>query len=79
MKNLAACLLLVFTLESAAPAQDKASSTYRLHFRFRGSGLNTKEVTRDYKLVVQARSRGKINASRRVPYCTSSKGDAKEA
>ena len=78
MKNLAACLMLVFTLVGAAPAQDKAASTYRLHFRFRESGPNTKEVTRDYTLVVQARSRGKINASRRVPYYTSSKGEAKE-
>jgi hypothetical protein len=78
MKNLAACLMLAFTLVGAAPAQDKAATTYRLHFRFRESGPGTKETTKDYFLAVQTKSRGKINASRRVPYYTSSKGEAKE-
>jgi hypothetical protein len=42
------------------------------------SGPQAEEVTRNYMLVAQSDSLGKINASRRLPHYTSSKGEAKE-
>ena len=55
--------------------------TYRLQIRMKESRADVKDstaTTRNYVLVVQSKSRGSINASRRIPYYTNPKGDAKE-
>jgi len=44
----------------------------------RAEAKGATENTQIYELVVQSRVRGKIDASRRIPVYTGSKGDAKE-
>lgn len=62
-------------------AADPLPSTYRLHFRVTESRPEAKDNTgsnRNFQMIVQSRSRGKINASRRLPHYTSTKSEAKE-
>lgn len=78
MRLLIACTLAAGALAQVTLAQE-GSPTYRLRFRLQESGTEVKTATtRNYDLIVQSKSRGKINASRRIPYYTSSKGEAKE-
>ena len=81
MKIRIAGLCLALTFSAATSAQEKPAPTYRLQFRLqetRPSATRTAPATRNYLLLLQGKSRGKINASRRLPYYTSTKGDAKE-
>jgi hypothetical protein len=71
-------LFIAPILAGAALAQEKVSPTYRLNFQLRDSPSETKQTVRNYSVIVQSRSRAKINASRRLPYYTSSKNEAKE-
>jgi hypothetical protein len=71
-------IVALTTLSLAVHAQEKPRSTYRLNFRLEETAAEAARTTRSYALVVQSRSRGKINASRRLPYYTSSKGETKE-
>ncbi len=62
-------------------AADPMPSTYRLHFRVAESQPEAKAdtgSTKNFQLIVQSRSRGKINDSRRLPHYTSSKSEARE-
>jgi hypothetical protein len=77
MKSWITCILATVTFVPSLDAQENQAPTYRLSFRMKESGA-AKATTRNYVLIVQNRSRGKINASRRLPYYTSSKGEAKE-
>ncbi len=78
MKVMIACLVIASSLASVVLAQEKPAPTFRLHFRMHESGPQTEETTRNYVLLLQSESRGKINASRRLPHYTSSKSEAKE-
>jgi hypothetical protein len=78
MKSGILCILAAVILVPGVDAQEKQPPTYRLSFRLQESGAEGKATVRNYVLIVQGRSRGKINASRRLPYYTSSKGEAKE-
>jgi hypothetical protein len=71
------CIIAAVTFAGAIAAQQKQPPTYRLSFRIQESAAD-KATTRKYVLIVQSKSRGKVNASRRLPYYTSSKGEAKE-
>ena len=51
---------------------------FRLLFRMQEQGPGVERPTQEYALVIKSESRGKINASRRLPNYTSSKGGAKE-
>lgn len=64
---------LVFAglLAPSAPAQENPAG-YRLSFRLDEAGPETK-TSKTFSMVVQSRARAKINASRRIPYYTSSK------
>ncbi len=60
---------------------DPAPSTYRLNFRITEARPEVKEnsgSTKNFQMLVQSRSRGKINASRRLPHYTSTKGETRE-
>jgi hypothetical protein len=61
------------SLGSVTLAQNKSVSMFRLHFRMHESGSESKTTTLNYVLVVQSGSRGKINASRRLPYYSKDK------
>ena len=78
MKKMIVCLVIAPFFVPAVPAQEKPVSTFRLHIRMLESGAQAEGTTRNYVLVAQSESRGKINASRRLPHYTSSKGEAKE-
>jgi hypothetical protein len=78
MKRVIVCLVVASSFAPVVLAQENTVSTFRLHFRMLESGVQVEETTRNYVLVVQSESRGKINASRRLPHYTSSKGEAKE-
>ena len=70
-------LLTATVLVTAAFGQEKP--TFRLDFRIQEAGTaGTPANTTRYSLIVQNGARGKINASRRIPYYTNSKGEAKE-
>jgi len=58
----------------------QAKPTYRLDFRMQESGASGSPASSTrYSLLVQNGARGKINASRRIPFYTSLKGDTKES
>ena len=78
MKSMTACLVIASSFASVVLAQEKPVSTFRLRFRMHESGAQAEETTRNYVLLLQSESRGKVNASRRLPHSTSSKGEAKE-
>ena len=78
MKIITACLAIASSFACVALAQDKPAVTFRLHFRMHESGAKAEETTRHYVLALQSESSGKMNASRRLPFHTSSKGEAKE-
>ena len=69
------------TLTTCLLGADLAPSTYRLKFRVteaRPEAKDKAESTKHFQMIVQSRSRGKINASRRLPHYTSSKSEARE-
>src|SRR5688572_11042656 len=77
MNTSALCLIVISSsYASVVLAQNKPVPVFRLHFRMHESGVESKATTLNYILVVQSGSRGKINASRRLPYY--SKGETKE-
>ena len=78
MNRAAACFAIALALPICANAQDNAPPTFRLQIRMLESGNNSKPSGRDYTLIVQNKSRAKINASRRLPFYTSSKGETRE-
>lgn len=78
MKIITACLVIASGLASVVVAQDKPAAMFRLHFRMHESGAKVEETTRNYVLLLQGESSGKMNASRRIPFYTSTKGEAKE-
>jgi hypothetical protein len=78
MKVMTAWLVIASSFASVVLAQEVQVSTFRLNFRIHESGAQAEGTTQKYVLLVQSGSLGKINASRRVPHYTRSKGDAKE-
>ncbi|MFN0101724.1 MAG: hypothetical protein ACKV2U_06490 [Bryobacteraceae bacterium] len=78
MKSTTAWLAIAATFASLVSAQDRPVSTFRLHFRIQESPVEANGTARIYVLAMESKSRGKINATRRLPYYTSSKGEAKE-
>jgi hypothetical protein len=71
--------LLPILASLSSLAQEKPTPTsYRLHFRIQESQPASKPSDSVYDLIIQSRSHGKINASRRIPYYSSSKSEAKE-
>ncbi len=70
-------MLAVGAFPPVAPGQE-APSNYRVSFRMVESGTSSKPVTLSYVIAMQSGSRGRINASRRIPFYTSVKGEAKE-
>ena len=78
MKVMTLCLVIASSVASVVLAQEAHVPTFRLNFRIHESGAQAEETTRNYVLVVQSESRGKINASRRLPHYTKSQGEAKE-
>lgn len=74
-----AVLLVSGALSTAVTGQEKLPPTYQLRFRLVESGsVGSTPQASHFALIVQSNSRGKINASRRIPYYSSSKGEAKE-
>lgn len=79
MKLWIAPLLVYGAFSSAAFCQEKLPPVYRLQFRLQETGTGGKAAAANhFALTVQNNERGKINASRRLPYYTSGKGEAKE-
>jgi hypothetical protein len=77
MKLQIATLLALAAFTPQLHSQDPLPTTYRLQFRFKEVS-GTVETSRNYTLMLQSKTRGKINASTRVPFFTSSKGDNRE-
>ena len=76
-----ATALLLFAVRIALPAQEKLPPTFRLHFRMTETTVaspKASSTTGNYSMVLQGRARGKINASRRLPYTIPGKGEGRE-
>jgi hypothetical protein len=81
MKTQTGSFILALVLAPLLVAADPSPSTYRLQIRVKESKPNAQEITGSpihFQMVVQSRSRGKINASRRLPHYSASKNEAKE-
>lgn len=68
MNSTTMMLLSVFCVPTFLCAQSRPLSVFRLQIRMQESGPQMKETTKSYVMLVQAESRGKINASQRVPF-----------
>jgi len=76
--GIAGLILAAALLLPSAGAQEKSPPTYRLSFRIQETGSDPQPTTRHYALMAQSNTRAKVNASQRLPYYTSGKGEAKE-
>jgi hypothetical protein len=72
--------LLVICLSFAplVAAQTKVPPQYRIEIRVRESSREAAAKESRYTLLVQSESKGALNASYRVPFYSSTKGEAKE-
>lgn len=77
-RGFAGLLFIAAWWQGALPAQENAPPTYRLSFRMQETGLDPQPTIRHYVLLAQSNTRAKINASQRLPYYTSGKGETKE-
>jgi hypothetical protein len=66
MKSMLVCILL-------AAACSFGEDTFRLRFRMEQSHAGAKADTRNYVLLLQNKSRGSIDSTRRIPYRTNAK------
>lgn len=76
--GIAGLLFATAILLPSVRAQEKSPPTYRLTFRMQETGLDPQPAIRHYVLLAQSNTRAKINASQRLPYYTSGKGETKE-
>jgi len=71
-------IIAVLWIAVQLQGQTRAAPQYRVHIRMRESNAQSKPKEGTYTLLLQAEQKGTLNASYRIPYFGSSKGDAKE-